>query len=485
MRRFVMPVMVAAAILAAVVRFAGLGGDALDAGEASQSVAAWWTVKPPSEALSRLAPRPESALLLGLDAALFWITDSASDLVARWIPALAGTALVLLALVLLRKEARAMAAPVVILLAVDPWLVAASRRASGAILGAGAAVACYLLLRRLTTAAPPAALAPAARHQWILWAASAGLLLVSGSTAWDFLPPILFGALMAGRGPRLLGSPRPGAGAMLAAAAVAAVAGATSGLLQWRGPALLSSSLESWLSSWTGAFGEMSLASMARASAGVLLYQVTLAALAAWGLWRAWNGGQRRSSEGPSRDDALVLLPWLGWGAAMQLRSSAGPDVWLALEVPMLLAAALGLEPLLEQLERGTASTAQRTALGAFAALAIAAALAGTTGVPRPAPALPPARRLAGDLLVLLERPVAERPRVDVVAGPSIDGVLAWYLREVPLRWVASASAAPDDGSRVVVVSTAWPSEGPAEPSSAPRYAVAVEGDTRRGVELR
>ena len=40
-----MPLMVAAVILAAVVRFAGLGSDPLDAAEASQSVAAWWTVE--------------------------------------------------------------------------------------------------------------------------------------------------------------------------------------------------------------------------------------------------------------------------------------------------------------------------------------------------------------------------------------------------------------------------------------------------------
>ena len=480
-----MPAMVVALVLAAVVRFAALGGDALDAGEASQSVAAWWTVTPPSEALSRLAPRPESGLLLGLDAALFWLTDSASDLVARWIPALAGTALVVLALVLLRAESRSVAAPVVILLAVDPWLVAASRRASGAILGAGAAVVCYLLLRRLTMAAPTAAVATIARRQWIWWAASAGLLLVSGSTAWDFLPPIVAGALMAGRSARLLGSPRPGAGAMVAAAAVTAVAGATSGLMQWRGPALLSSSLESWLSSWTGAWREMSLASISRASAGVLLYQVAIAALAAWGLWRAWNQGERRSTSGFSRDHSLILLLWLGWGAAMQLRSSAGPDVWLALEVPMLLAAALGLEPLLTQLERGGGSVAQRIALGAFGALALAAALAGTTGVPRPAPALPSARRIGGDLLVLLERPAAERPRIDVVTGPSIDGVLAWYLREVPARWVASAGESLDGAARVLVVSTTQPRDRAAEASTAPRYALSVDGDTLDVVELR
>ena len=227
----------------------------------------------------------------------------------------------------------------------------------------------------------------------------------------------------------------------------------------------------------------MSLASIARASAGVLLYQIVLAALAAWGLWRAWNRDQRGSTAGPSRRRSRPALPWLAWGAAMQLRSSAGPDVWLALEVPMLLAAALGLEHLLTTLERGSASVGQRIALGAFGALAIAAAVAGTSGVPRPAPALPAARLLAGDLLVLLERPVAERPRVDVVTGPSIDGVLAWYVRDVPSRWVASANESPDDPIRVVVVSATQPRDAAHAPS--PAYALSTQGDLVSVVELR
>jgi hypothetical protein len=475
--------MVAAVVLAAVVRFAGLGSDPLDAAEASQSIAAWWTVEPSSEALSRLAPRPESGLLLGLDAAVFWLTDSPSDLVARWIPALAGTALLLVALVALRAESRLAAVAVVILLAVDPWLVAASRRASGAILGAGAAVACYLLLRRLVTAAPTAALATTVRRQWIWWAVSAGLLLVCGSTAWDFLPPILLVTLVATRGPSRLGSPRPSAGAVLGAAVTAAVLGSTTGLLQWGGPALLSWSLESWLSSWTGSWREMSLATVTHASAAVALYQIALAALAAWGVWRTWNRDQRSGAAGPSPDLALALLVWLTWGAAMQLRSGGGPDVWLALEVPMLLAAALGLEHLLTTLERGNASVGRRIALGAFGALSLAAAVAGISGVPRPAPALPAARLLAGDLLVLLERPASERPRVDVVTGPRIDGVLAWYLREVPARWVASANESPDDPMRVVVVSATLPRDAAHPPS--PAYALRAQGDSVSVVELR
>jgi hypothetical protein len=484
-RRLYLPVIAAALLFAAVVRFGALGRDPLDPAEAGQSIAAWWTVKPPGEPLSRLAPRPESALLLGLDAAAFWLMDTATDLTARWVPAAAGVTLVLLASVLLRAETGVVSLPIVVLLALDPWLVAASRRASGAILGAGAAIVCWLLLRRLESAAPAAAVADAARRQWMLWSACVGFLLVSGTAAWDFLPPILVAALITLRGARLLGSPRPSASAMLAAAAVTAVVGATSGLLQWRGPALLSSSLESWLGSWNGAWREMSLVSIARASGGVLLYQIVLAALAAWGLWSAWSRGSRRSSEGASREQAKALALWLGWGAAMQLRADGGPDGWLAIEAPMLLAAALAISDWIGRLEHGTWGRTPRLAFGAGVVLALAAALAGTGDVPRPAPALPPARRIGGDVLALLARPAAERPRVDVVAGSDIDATLAWYLRGVPLRWIPSEGEPFDGAFRVLLVSTTLPSDRAEQPSSAPRYAVSAVGDRLHVVELR
>jgi hypothetical protein len=435
--------------------------------------------------LSRLAPRPESALLLGLDAAVFWLMDTAGDLSARSIPAAVGILLVLLAILLLRSERAAVALPIVVLLAVDPWLVAASRRATGAILGAGAAIACWLLLRRLETAAPAAAVASAARRQWTLWSACAGLLLVSGTAAWDFLPPVLLAALLKVRGARLLGSPRPSAGAMLAVASGTALVGATSGLLQWRGPALLSASLESWLASWDGAWREMSIATVTRAGVGVLLFEVVLGVLAAWGLWSAWNGDPRRSGEGVTREEAKALLFWLGWGAAMQLRAGAGPDGWLAVETPMLLAASLAVTDWIGRLEHAAQGLASRVMLGAAAVLALATGLAGTTEMPRPAPALPAARRIGDDVLALIARPAAERPRVDVVAGASIDATLAWYLREVPVRWVPSPGEPFDGAARVLLVSTTLPRDRAEEPSSSPRYAMSARDDQVDVVEVR
>ncbi|HEX2463775.1 MAG TPA: hypothetical protein VHR17_04055, partial [Thermoanaerobaculia bacterium] len=66
-----------------------------------------------------------------------------------------------------------------------------------------------------------------------------------------------------------------------------------------------------------------------------------------------------------------------------------------------------------------------------------------------------------------------------------IDGVLAWYLREVPVRWVASAGESFDDAPRLVLVSTSTSREAVVEPSGVPRYTIAATRDTIRQVELR
>jgi hypothetical protein len=207
--------------------------------------------------------------------------------------------------------------------------------------------------------------------------------------------------------------------------------------------------------------------------------------LAAWGLWSAWNGDPRRSGEGVTREEAKALLFWLGWGAAMQLRAGAGPDGWLAVETPMLLAASLAVTDWIGRLEHAAQGLASRVMLGAAAVLALATGLAGTTEMPRPAPALPAARRIGDDVLALIARPAAERPRVDVVAGASIDATLAWYLREVPVRWVPSPGEPFDGAARVLLVSTTLPRDRAEEPSSSPRYAMSARDDQVDVVEVR
>jgi hypothetical protein len=120
-------------------------------------------------------------------------------------------------------------------------------------------------------------------------------------------------------------------------------------------------------------------------------------------------------------------------------------------------------------------------------AIAVAGALAGVRDSRRTSRTLPAARRLAADVAVLRERPAAERPRVEVVTGPAIDAVLAWYLRDVPIAWVASADEGSDETPALVLVSTTTKRDSPqpAQPGAAPRYAIAADRDTLHLVELR
>ena len=468
--------LVAVVAFAAVIRLWGLGREPLDPREASRSIAAWWTVEAPAEDLARLAPPADSAALLGVDVALFWLTDPSGDALARLGPSLAGIAIVLFAWGL-GSRSWSFVLPAALLLAVDPWLVAASRRASGAILAAGAAIAAYLLLRRLLAAAPTAAVASTARRAWDEWAVAIGLLVVAGPSTFDFLAPVLLAAVIAASGTALRGSPRPRVARLVGVCASIALLAATTGLLQWRGPGLVTSAFESWLASWSAPLADRSMFDLAHVSRAVLPYQLALVVLAIGGLVSTW----RREDH---RQEAWTLAVWIGWGLLMQLRGGRGQDVWLALEVPLLLAAALALEPVIEAMDRGTAGRARRIAIATFATLAIGAAFAGTT-LYGASESLPAARRLAGDLTTLIARPVAERPRIEVATGPAVDGVLAWYLREVQPQWVSSPSDGSDGAPRVVVTMVARAIDQAPEESSAPRYTLRVRNDGILEVELR
>ncbi|HVR28924.1 MAG TPA: hypothetical protein VMS86_05260 [Thermoanaerobaculia bacterium] len=481
-------------LAAALTRFVGLGHSPLDAGEASQSIAAWWTVTGADEGLARLLPQPESALLFSLDFLLFWLGTGASDGLARLVPAAVGAALVLLPIGL-RSAGWPAVVPLALLLAVDPWLVAQSRRSSGAILAVGAAVACHLLLRRLAGTSPGSATAEASRRQWVAWSIAVGLLVVSGPAAWDFLPPVLAGAVLLTTGSRAgaAAGGRPRGLVLLGLAAATALAGATTGLLQWRGPALVSVALESWLASFTaGATQAAASASAPVYDRFTLAYVLALAGLAAWGLVRAWRAGAgadrgwARSTA--TRVEAETLALWLLWGAALQLRPGRAAETWLALQVPLLLAAALGLEDLAERAARGRSRAAQRVGVAAALTLAVAFGLGGVHRVARDdaRDGLPPVRRLAEDVAALEERPESERPRIDVVSGERIDPLLAWYLRRSRVRWIAGdpTSAEAAEPQIVLLTRTLAREEMLALPPGR-RYAIAASGDRVDVVEMR
>jgi predicted membrane-bound mannosyltransferase len=179
-------VVIGAALL---LRLVGLDRPPLDPDEASQAAAAWWTATGAELPASSLDPPPVSALLLALDAALFWLAAGVGDGLARVVPALAGVVPVVAA-VALRSSRGWGALPLAVLLAVDPWLVAHSRRATGAVLAAAAAVICHLMVRRIASASASSATEEASRRHWLAWSIALGLLVVSGAGAWDFVPPV-------------------------------------------------------------------------------------------------------------------------------------------------------------------------------------------------------------------------------------------------------------------------------------------------------
>jgi hypothetical protein len=490
------PVLVLVLLLvAALTRLVGLGREPLDAEESSQSIAAWWTVTGVDEDPPRLDPRPASALLLSLDTFVFWLSGGAGDAMARLAPAAIGTALVLLPIGL-GSVGRSGAVGLALLLAVDPWLVASSRRASGAILAAGAAIACHLFLRHLGTVTPGPATARAARRQWLGWSVALGLLLVSGTAAWDFLPPVLAAAaLQTGR--RADGTPpvdRPRPGLLLGLVGTVALLGATTGLVQWRGPALVSVALESWVASFTGAVG--SVDGSVPGGGGprgmvAIAYLVVLAALAAWGLVPAWR--RRPALDRPfdspyfRRVEAEGLGLWLAWGAILQLRPGREAAGWLAFEVPLLLAASLGLEEVTWRVSRRRASTAGRFALAAAAAAAIAVGLLGVHRMGRDdgGSVLAPARRLAADVAALEERPAAERPIVEVSTGDRIDAVLAWYLRDSNVRWVGAGGGTLSSEPRILLTPRTVRSTELLDLPPTRRYVIAASGDQVEVVEMQ
>ncbi|HVS09816.1 MAG TPA: hypothetical protein VMS76_08065 [Planctomycetota bacterium] len=479
------PLVVAAAVAVAfALRWVGLGAHPLGPGEASAAVAGWWTAAGGGADLSRLSPRPDSALLLGLDAVVFWLAGGATDLLARLTPALAGAGLALVAL-LRRPEPWRAVAPLALLLALDPWLVAASRWAEGAILAAAGAIACHLALSRLWRAGAGTVFGEAARRHWTIWALGAGLVAVSGEVAWDLLPPLVAIAILAGgsgSGATVWGRPR--AGVLVAVAVAAALVASTSGLVQWRGPGLVSWSLESWLASWSRS-DHAAAATLVAWSPLTWAYQSVLVALALVGLL----GRRPRSTEvdevgaAPGREERAMVLLWLLWGVAVQLRSDSA--AWLALQLPLLVAAGLGIERLsARRLAGGPRRLPVAAALGGVV-LATSVAVAAAAAAPQQPRTLPAVRRLAADLAVLVARPARERPAVEIeTQSGAVDAVLAWYLRGLPVDWATVASNGEDAAERIVLRSRRVPVGELPVVEAQPLYTIGLEGERMHVVEL-
>jgi len=155
-------------VLALGLRVAGLGVQPLQPGEAANAWETWSMVQ------GRGGTASASPLLIHVSA-LVMLLLGAGDATARLFPALIGTAMVALPLVLRRELGRVGVVITMALLAFSPGLVHASRQDDASILAAGASFACVTF-----------GLAAVRGHRGALHAtaASAALLVLSGPLGW-------------------------------------------------------------------------------------------------------------------------------------------------------------------------------------------------------------------------------------------------------------------------------------------------------------
>jgi hypothetical protein len=433
--------------VAATLRFQDLDGPALGFGEAANAWPAWVSAVTGEARWPAAGEPPTSALLFSLHWLLFWLAGGASDAMVRWPGAAFGTALVLLPWALRPVAGRAAALALAGILAIDSLLVGASRTADGAILSVFCAALVLVCLARLGAGDPPPAGESASGPGRRLTAIAVGLLLVSGPLAWSFL--LLLATLAIGWRRYQL-APRPPV-ALIVTAVVTGVVAATTGFAQWDGPPSVSASLTAWLGDWSGRL------ELRTAVAGLVQTQPLLVALPLVGLISVWTGGRA-----PARRRLTLALVVVAL-AALLAAGQAGVSARLPLTLALALAAALATGSLAVRIAAWLREGAARRAALAWTWIAAVGILAlvtvrGAVAVgDQPSP--PGPRLLARDVATLCAWRAAPRScRIDVVAAPWLDPVLAWYLRDLGgVRSVLSpALEASDTDPPLIITPAAW-----------------------------
>ncbi len=228
------------------LRFINLGVAPLQPLEAAQAWPAWLAATGTQVTGS---PAATSALFYGLQSVLFFVTG-ANEVLARLLPALVGTAVVLLPWWWRDWIGRGGALAVALLLAVDPWLVVLARTADAV----GVTIFLGLLVLTALWRWQRADVAQN-RGRSLGWervlAVGLGLLLVSGPQAWSWLPVLLaFGWIFVFR----RGFVRPQRASFIWFG-VALVLGASGLLARLDAVAAVGTSLTAWLAQWSGDFG--------------------------------------------------------------------------------------------------------------------------------------------------------------------------------------------------------------------------------------
>ncbi|MBV7329523.1 hypothetical protein KFU94_15005 [Chloroflexi bacterium TSY] len=179
-------------VTAGLLRFGGLFGQPLSLLEATNAWLAWLSVFSTPELHESVSSSltPSSPLLHTLLRLSFWLSGD-GDVVVRAIPALVGTALVLIPWLLRDFLGRWVALILALLFTLDPWLVTFSRLADGAIFS----VALGLLSLASLLCVSQAKTIGVSKRWWTIASLCGGLLLVSGTQAWSFLPVLFLFAL--------------------------------------------------------------------------------------------------------------------------------------------------------------------------------------------------------------------------------------------------------------------------------------------------
>jgi hypothetical protein len=457
----------ACVVAAAFLRFSNLDGHPLGLREASNAWPAWVTAAgigpvPPASELST------SALLFSLQWLLFWLGGGVSDAAARWPAAAIGTALVALPWALRPVFGRTSALVLAALLATDPLLVGLSRVADGAIVSAFCALLTFIALARMGPRARASLGASPRVPAWTLPAAAAGLLLVSGSLAWglmvvlgaaamavDRIRESLLGARSAWRASR----DRPSLLGLVAVALGTGLVAATAGLAQWEGLPSVSMSLTAWLRAWqsdpgiAGAAAEL-VRDMVR-SQPLLVVMPLLGVVSA-----STSGGwaQRRRWLLPLLPVAVAGVLAVGQAGALGSR--------LPLVLALTLTSALASEAFLQRIggllrHRTAGAFARGWTVIAAMGLLVLLTVRGAVAAERAAPASPGSRLLAREVAALCAWRPAGPCRIEVVASPWLDPVLAWSLRGFGgVRWVLSPAPAREGVALPLIIAPADTADG-------------------------
>jgi 4-amino-4-deoxy-L-arabinose transferase-like glycosyltransferase len=354
------------------LRFVNLGVAPLTPVEAHEAWSAWLAATGTSVLQS---PAPASALYYGLQSLLFFVVG-ANDFLARLLPALMGTALLLLPWWWRRWLGRAAALLAALLLALDPWLTTLARTAEGTglTLFLGLLALTALLqwggLGERSAESAEDDLSPA-EHPSLGWeralAVSLGLLLVSGPQAWSWLPVLaLFAFLYVRRRPRRSSYAWFGAALLLGA----------SGLLSRpEGIGAVGASLTAWLSQWSGDLlggSDAYALGLGWPFLRLLVDQLLLVVFGILGLVLLGSGRGDFSSSAGARRLALFLGLWLAWGIVLALLPGRSPFVLPMMGLPLLIAAAAGIAFLIS-LSLGDATGVEVAVLLAVAGVLVVA----------------------------------------------------------------------------------------------------------------